>query len=149
MLQSMAFRPFQFGICMQSNPPDRLQLTVAIVQLLDDWGVSDSDKLEMLALPEKTRSRVVRAMRDGTKSLPDSIETDERIGHLIGINDALRTSNPLNMAAGAMWMRRPNNRFKNRAPVRVMIEDGLIGIKAVRVHLDCSWGWHVDSTIAR
>lgn len=113
--------------------------------MLDDWSVGDSDKLGLLALPEKTRSRMVRAMRDGTKPLPESVETDERIGHLIGINDALRTSNPLNMVAGAMWMRRPNNRFRDRAPVRAMIEDGLSGIKAVRVHLDCSWGWHVDS----
>lgn len=134
---------------MQKNSQDRLELTAAIIELLDDWGASDGDKLGLLALPEKTRSRVIRVMREGSRALPDCTETDERIEHIIGIYEALCTSNPLNMAAGPMWMRRPNNRFRDRAPVRAMIEDGLAGIKAVRAHLDCSWSWHINSKSSR
>ena len=52
----------------------------------------------------------------------------------------------MNESAGAMWMRRANNRFQDRAPVRAMIEDGINGIMAVRVHLDCSWDWHVHGS---
>lgn len=128
---------------MQISAEERLQLTSVIIIMLDDWGVSDSDKLDMLAMPEGTRSRVIRAMREGLKALPESSETNERIEHMLGIADALRTSYPLNEAAGAMWMARTNNRFQDRAPVSAMIEDGLNGIMAVRAHLDCSWDWHV------
>lgn len=127
----------------------RLELTTFIIQMLDDWGVADSDKLEMLALPADTRVRAIRGMREGVKALPDTAAIDERVEHLLGIADALRTSNPLNEHAGAMWMQRPNSRFKDRAPVHAMIEDGLNGITAVRVLLDCAWDWHAngDSSI--
>lgn len=131
---------------MQLSEQERLELTTAIIHMLDDWGVSDSDKVDMLAMPSGTRSRAIRAMREGLKPIPETVETQERIEHMLGIADALHTSNPLNETAGAMWMRRPNNRFQDRSPVRTMIEDGLNGIMAVRVHLDCSWDWHVHGS---
>ncbi len=130
---------------MQLSAEQRLELTMAIISMLDDWGVSDSEKIDMLAL-RGMRARAISAMRKGVKPLPDSAETDERIEHMLGIADALRTSNPMNESAGAMWMRRPNNRFQDRAPVRAMVEDGINGIMAVRVHLDCSWDWHVHGS---
>ena len=128
---------------MQASAEKRIKLTLFIINMLDDWGVSDSDKLDMLAMPEGTRSRAIRALREGIKPLPETDETNERIDHMLGIADALRTSNPLNEAAGGMWMRRRNTRFKGRSPIQAMIEDGINGIMAVRVHLDCSWDWHV------
>ena len=131
---------------MQLDAEERLALTSVIINLLDDWGVSDSDKIDMLAMPGGTRSRAIRAMREGVKPLPESAETAERVEHMLGIADALRTSNPLNESAGAMWMRRANYRFQDRAPVRAMIEDGINGIMAVRVHLDCSWDWHIHGS---
>lgn len=127
---------------MDLSPEQRLELTSLIIQMLDDWGVGDADKVEMLALPDDTRTRAIRGMREGVRPLPESEDINERIEHLLGIADALRTSNPLNEKAGAMWMQRRNSRFKDRAPVHAMIEDGLNGIMAVRVLLDCAWDWH-------
>ncbi|MGD8514032.1 MAG: hypothetical protein PVF52_00355 [Granulosicoccaceae bacterium] len=131
---------------MQFSPQQRLDLTPLIIQMLDDWGVSDADKIDMLALPDSTRTRAIRGMREGVKPLPEGGAIDERIEHLLGIADALHTSNPLNEQAGAMWMRRRNNRFQDRPPVHAMLEDGLNGIMAVRGHLDCAWDWHVHGS---
>jgi len=41
-------------------------------------------------------------------------------------------------------MRQSNHRFGNRAPIDAMLEDGLQGIRAVRVHLDCAYDWDVN-----
>ncbi|HLO27512.1 MAG TPA: antitoxin Xre/MbcA/ParS toxin-binding domain-containing protein, partial [Anaerolineales bacterium] len=63
----------------------------------------------------------------------------ERIEHLVGIADALRTSYPRNAYMASIWMNRINHRFDNRTPLAAMLEDGLNGIIAVRTHLDCAY----------
>ena len=83
---------------------------------------------------------MLRRYRDDTP-LPDTREVNERVEHIIGIADALRTSYPHNPSMGLVWMKQKNKRFKRRAPVIVMVEDGLDGIVAVRSHLDCSFDW--------
>jgi len=77
--------------------------TRQIISLLDDWGVSDSDQVALLGLPEDTRSRMIRRYRKDTP-LPMGQRVIEHIEHLQGIAEALRTSFPRNGAAGAMWM---------------------------------------------
>ncbi|GMR08672.1 MAG: hypothetical protein BMS9Abin26_1679 [Gammaproteobacteria bacterium] len=118
--------------------------TRQIISLLDDWGVSDKDQIALLGLPENTRSRMIRRYRKDTP-LPADKQVIEHIEHLQGIAEALRTSFPRNAAAGAMWMKRPNHRFDDRAPIQAMLEDGINGVMAVRVHLDCSYDWHLDN----
>ncbi len=75
------------------NHEDRVALTRAIVGLLDGWGVSAADQVELLALPEGIRPGAIRQFRQG-KPFPDDARVMERIEHLIGIADALRTSYP-------------------------------------------------------
>lgn len=124
---------------------DRIQFTRAIIEMLDEWGVRDSDQVKLLGLPAGTRSRVIRSFRKDTP-LPENTAVSEHVEHLLGIADALQTSNPCNSAAGAMWMNRPNYRFDDRTPLNAMLEDGLTGMMAVRVHLDCAYDWHNDAT---
>lgn len=123
----------------------RIELTRAIVGLLDDWGLRDADKIRLLALPQSTRPRAMRRYADSTP-FPDVPEVNERIEHLVGIADALRTAHPRNAAGGTMWLNRCNYRFDHRSPLTAMLDDGLEGIMAVRVHLDCAWDWHVNGT---
>lgn len=122
---------------------ERVEATRLIIALLDAWGLSDSDQLSLLGLPEGTRSRVIRSYRRDTP-LPESEEVFERVEHLAGIAEALRTSHPMNPAAGAVWMNQPNRRFGDRRPIEAMLEDGLAGIRAVRMHLDCAYDWQVN-----
>jgi len=122
---------------------ERVEATRLIIALLDNWGVSDSDQINLLGLPAGTRSRSIRGYRRDTP-LPESPDVYERVEHLAGIAEALRTSHPMNPAAGAVWMRQTNHRFGNRAPIEAMLEDGLAGIRAVRIHLDCAYDWDVN-----
>ncbi|MHB8727976.1 MAG: DUF2384 domain-containing protein [Sulfuricaulis sp.] len=124
---------------------DRVALTGAIVGLLDSWGVSAADQVALLALPEGTRPGAMRQFRKSTP-FPEDARVMERIGHLIGIADALRTSYPHNAHMGSIWMNRVNHRFDNRTPLAAMIADGLRGIIAVRTHLDCAYDWHISGS---
>lgn len=125
------------------NHEERVEATRLIIALLDNWGVSDSQQLGLLGLPEGTRVRAIRGYRRDTP-LPDTAEVHERVEHLAGIATALRTSHPMNPSAGAVWMNQPNRRFGDRRPIDAMLEDGLEGIRAVRVHLDCAYDWDVN-----
>ena len=122
------------------NQEERAALARGIMSILDKWGLSASDQVRLLNLPDKTPTRMLRRYRDDTP-LPDTREVNERVEHIIGIADALRTSYPHNPSMGLVWMKQKNKRFKRRAPVIVMVEDGLDGIVAVRSHLDCSFDW--------
>jgi len=124
---------------------DRAQLASLIVQLLDDWGLRPADQVTLLALPAGTRAGCIRQHRQGTP-LPTDPAVTERIEHLIGIADALRTSYPCNARMGAIWMNTVNHRFDNRTPLAAMLEDGLNGVIAVRVQLDCAYDWNLSGS---
>lgn len=118
----------------------RLELSRLIMALLESWSVPPGDQIRLLALPVETKPRNMRRYREDTP-LPDEPQVRERIEHLVGIADALRTSYPRNIHMASTWMNSKNPRFGNRKPLQVMLEDGLDGIVAVRMHLDCAWDW--------
>lgn len=124
---------------------DRLQLAHMIVATLDDWGIAASDQVRLLGLPADTRPRAMRRFH-GDAPLPDDPEVIERVQHLVGIAEALRTTYPRNQRMGAIWMHRRNHRFENRTPAAVMLEEGLAGLLAVRVHLDCAYDWDASGS---
>jgi len=119
---------------------ERVALARAIMAILDKWGLTAAEQVKILNLPEKTPTRMLRRYRDDTP-LPDTAEVNERLEHIIGIADALRTSYPHNPSMGLIWMKQRNKRFQRRAPVMVMVEDGMDGIISVRSHLDCAFDW--------
>ena len=124
----------------------KITFTRNVIAMLDGWKVADGDQVGLLGLPDDTRSRQIRSYRQGSSTLPENDpRVNEFIDHLLGIDDALRTSNPCNAAAGGMWMNRVNKRFKDRTPLNAMLEDGIISIVAVRVHLDCAYDWHISN----
>ena len=119
----------------------QVEFTRRVINLLDEWGLDDSQQIQLLGLPESTRSRQVRKFRHDTP-FPDDENLMERVEHLVGIADALRTSYPTNAFGGVMWMNRRNSRFGDRTPLKAMLEDGLQTIVAIRIHLDCAYDWH-------
>jgi len=121
----------------------QIDLTILVITVLDDWQVSNADKIILLALPAKTRTRAMQRYLQGTP-LPFDDPILERIEHLIGIANSLQLANPLNSQAGALWMRRSQPRLQGRTPLGIMLDEGLSGIITVRKHLDCSYDWHSD-----
>lgn len=116
-------------------------LTTRIMEILDGWGMSSGDIISLLALPEKTPTRALRRYRDNTP-FPVTPDLYERIEHIVGITDALRTSYPHNPQMGKMWIRQRCKKLQNQIPLQIIVEKGLDGVIEVRKHLDCSYDWH-------
>lgn len=131
---------------MQSLTHDeRVEIARTIITLLSEWGLEARDQIRLLALPPDTKPRQLRRYYENTP-LPDEPLVRERVEHLLGIAEALRTSYPHNRQAGAIWLNRVNYRFDGRTPLAAMLEDGIVGILAVRTHLDCAYDWHTSSS---
>ena len=127
------------------NQQDRLDLTRMTMDLLGDWGVSDADQVLLLGMPKGTRARHMSRYGE-EQAFPAEQDIFVRVDHFIGIADALRTSFPRNAHMGKFWLNQRNKRFGNRTPLKFMLEDGLNGIVAVRVHLDCAYDWQIDES---
>ena len=117
--------------------------SIALITVLDNWGVSNAQKVVMLALPSGTKPRAILRYQQGA-SFPVDEVIQERIEHFFGIAEALRLAYPRNSQGGELWLKRPNKHFNQRTPLSVMIEDGLAGIIAVRMRIDCSYDWFID-----
>ena len=127
---------------------DQISIARMIIALLDDWGIDNADKINLLGLPTDTKPRALNRYVDNTP-LPLDAEIYERIEHFVGIAEALRLANPLNPNEPAMWIKRRHRRFNQRSPLTIMLEDGLRGIVTVRTHIDCSYDWFIDEQQAR
>lgn len=119
---------------------DYSALTRSIMTILDDWGLSAPEQLRVLNLPEKTPTRALRKYRDG-QPFPKTKDVFERLEHIVGIFEALRTSYPHNRQMAMIWMKKCNKHFVKRPPIVVICEDGLHGLVQVRGHLDCTFDW--------
>jgi len=122
------------------SPEERTELGRMVVNILDEWGITAADQLIMLALPDGTRTRMLRRYQDDTP-LPDDPVVMKHVEHLLGIADALRTTFPRNEKIGVIWLKQPCKRLRSRRPMDIMVEGGLSGLIAVRTHLDCSFAW--------
>lgn len=119
------------------------QLARSIMAILDEWGLSAKQLAELLALPKGTPTRALRRYREDTP-FPADKHLYERVEHIIGISDALRTTYPMNPQMASLWMKQANKRFAGISPVQKIVQEGLEGLLAVRGHVDCSYDWHVN-----
>lgn len=119
---------------------DRVELTRTIIHILDGWEINAADQINILDLPEKTPARAIRRYRENTP-LPDDPNIMQRITHVLGIAEALRTTFPRNHQMGAHWLRKPHRRFNRRTPLSVILQDGLNGLISVRADVDCAFAW--------
>jgi hypothetical protein len=126
-----------------ASPGTKVRVSRAMMGLFDDWRIDGADRVRLLGLPAGTRPRQLRRYREGTP-LPDDPRVWERVEHLLGIADALRTTFPLNEQMGTLWIRQRNRRLGQRSPLDTMLERGLEGVVEVRSQLDCAYDWHLD-----
>lgn len=124
----------------EMSESDCVDLTRAIMGILDSWGLSGQQQMNVLNLPDGIPLRALRRYRENTP-FPNEAQVYERVEHIVGIADALRTTYPHNPPMGILWLQQPNSRFHDRSPLQTIVEDGLEGLIAVRAHLDCSWDW--------
>ena len=130
----------------QLSEENRIELARLVMTLLDNWGLSNAEKINILNFPDSQPVRSMRQYYDG-KPLPVDSDVLQRVEHIVGIADALRTSYPLNDRMPAFWLNKTNKLFGGRTPLNCMLQDGLDGIVAVRVHLDCAYDWEISDKI--
>ncbi len=117
----------------------RLELTRSIMNLLMDWGLSPRDIVNVLEIKGVSVRHIERYRR--TTPFPEDPALDEKIEHLVGISEGLRTAYPHSRQAGKNWLQKPQPRLGRRAPLAVIVNEGLNGIKSVRAELDCAFAW--------
>lgn len=126
---------------------DMKALTQAIIRHLDEWELSNEETLVLLGLENSVRSRHVASYRQGDKILPSTEDTIQRIEHIIGIADALRTTFPFSSQMRLLWLRKAHRRFQNRSPLTVMLTEGVEGLLKVRIEVDCSYGYAISDAM--
>lgn len=124
----------------EMSADDYSALTKLIMLILDEWDLSAAEQLKVLNLPEDTPPRALRKYRNG-QSFPRNTDVFERLEHIVGIFEALRTSYPHNKNMAIIWIKKRNRHFVTRPPIVVITEDGLPGLVQVRAHLDCTFDW--------
>jgi hypothetical protein len=127
---------------MASPTPDaqRVSLTEAVMEVLDDWHISTEDRLSLLGLAGRVKPRTIMRYRNGTP-LPEGADIDQRCKHLLGIASALRTSFPHMASTGNLWITTPCRGFDQRTPLQIMLDQGLAGMERVRDYLDGRGAW--------
>lgn len=115
----------------------RAELARMVVRLLDLWELGAADQAQLLGLSPQSRSTLARYRRG--EPFADSADLLARAGHLLGIHKALRILFPHDRALAYRWVRTPNRRFGERAPLEVM-KQGFEGLLAVRRYLDFERG---------
>jgi len=130
------------------SPEQAVQISSSIMDIMDNWKLSGNDILNVLALPKKFKVRHLGQFRTA-QGFPDLPQVNERVSHIFGIANALRTSYPTNPQMGNFWLNQRSRRFQNRSPIQIIIEDDLEGLVRIRKHLDCSYDWHTDALAAQ
>ncbi len=129
----------------QMNDPEmdaRLMLTRNMMGMLESWGLTLEHIKALMGLETPLRKMDRYRRQD---PFPDEPEVNQRIEHIIGIADGLRTSYPRNPAMARHWLQRPHRKFAKRAPLEVMVCDGMDGLIYVRAEVDCTFAWEATN----
>ena len=122
-------------------------LTRAVISHMDEWKISAEHMLTILGLDAEVRPRHLQQYRQGDKAFPQTPEMMDRIDHIVGIADALRTTFPFSSQMRVMWLSKPHRRFQRRDPLTVMLEEGVDGLMRVRIEVDCAYGYHISEAM--
>ncbi|MBK8454210.1 MAG: antitoxin Xre/MbcA/ParS toxin-binding domain-containing protein [Thiofilum sp.] len=114
-------------------------LTQQVLRQLDTWEISPEKSVQLLGVSEEVKPRQLQSYRTGLKTL--SADSLERMGHIVGIGEALRTTYPFSAAMQIKWLNQVHRRFAGKTPLEVMMQEGVDGLLKVRVELDCTYGY--------
>ena len=125
-----------------------IELTRAVVRLMESWGLGAEQMSAALALPVQTGAATFYRFREGQEALPDEGTVLRRAQYMLRISDALRTTYPRNPEMAAHWIRRGHRRMGRRTPLDVILAGDEAGIVAVLSELDCTFSWDMTGSKA-
>ena len=125
-----------------------VELTRAVVRVLESWGLSAEQMRAALMLPPTVGAATFHRYREGQEALPEEGNALRRAQYMLRIADALRTTYPRNPEMGGRWIRRGHRRMGRRTPLDVILSGDEAGIIAVLSELDCTFSWDMTGSKA-
>ena len=125
-----------------------IQVTQAVMGLLDEWSLETKEMKAILLLPENVRARAFQKFRDGKEGFPADTDTLRRAHYLLRIADALRTTYPRNPKMSGRWIKQRHRRFGRHTPLSMILNEGEGGLIAVLAELDCTFSWDITGSKA-
>lgn len=113
----------------------RKKIAKLIMNLFDKWAIDTSTQLNLLGLSSKSRA-LLGPYKAGTKPIPNTRDSLDRIGWLLAIHKALRLLYPHNDELRYHWITYKNKAFDNHCPLELMTEQGMVGLAKVARYLD-------------
>lgn len=117
----------------------RRDLARVVGALLDKWELSSESQMALLGMSPESRQLLPRYRR-GERALPNSRDTLDRAGYLLGIHKGLRLLFPEDEALRYGWVQRRNAMLDNRTPLDVMLDEGLVGLARIARFVDFQRG---------
>lgn len=123
------------------------RISSKVIGYLDSWQVNAEEILSILGVPE-IKPRHLPQYRKMEKTFEQTEEVMQRIDHVVGIADALRTTFPHSNTMRLRWLRQPHRRFRKKTPLAVILGTGMKGLLRVRVEVDCAYGYAINDAMA-
>lgn len=115
----------------------RRDLARVVLELLNRWGLSASEQVELLGLQD-VGPDALDHLRRGELVLRDAPVILARVGNLLAIHKGLRLLFPENEDIRFGWVRMCSSRLDGEAPLTIMLRDGVEGLLRVRGIVDAS-----------
>ena len=125
-----------------------VDLTKAVINVLDTWKLQTSEMQQLLGLPDNIRARAFQKYREGREQLPNDELVLRKAAYLIRIEDALRTTYPRNPFMGGRWIRQKHRRLGGQTPLSMILEseNQEASLIAVLSELDCTFAWDMTGS---
>lgn len=114
--------------------PDRRHALEVFFRIAELWSLPTDQQIVLLGSP--ARSTFFKWKKEGGVI---SVDTQERISHIVSIYKALQIllTDP---KAADQWIHKPNKYFDGRSALEVMLDGKLTDIYSVRAYLDAQRG---------
>lgn len=117
----------------------RRDLARVLAALFAKWELPGDTQLALLGLSPESR-KLLTQYRRGERALPNTRDTLDRAGYLLGIHKGLRLLFPEDPALRYGWIKRRNALLGDRPPLDVMLADGLVGLARIARFVDFQRG---------
>lgn len=117
----------------------RHDLARVVAALLEKWQLPTETQLALLGMSPESR-KVLPQFRRGERPLPNTRDTLDRAGYLLGIHKGLRLLFPEDESLRYGWVHRRNRMLDDREPLQVMVDEGLVGLAKVARFVDFQRG---------
>ena len=122
-----------------SEEATRRDLARVLAALFGKWALPGDVQLALLGLSPESR-KLLPQYRRGERALPNTRDTLDRAGFLLGIHKGLRLLFPEDPALRYGWVKRRNALLGERTPLDVMLDEGLVGLARIARFVDFQRG---------